>query len=186
MFDLSLASTILVIAVIALTSIAAITDIRWRKIPNKLTLPMFAAGWIFQGVFFGLPGIGDAALGFLVGFGILFVVWMVGGGGGGDVKLMGALSVWLGYRMTLWVMVLSTLCVICATGGVMVWSMLTSGMGKSKARFLSTGKGYGIKKDGKRTKETVAAKTQRRVMAYAIPVALATWTVVIWHWETLP
>lgn len=187
MFELSLASTILVIAVAALTGVAAITDIRWRKIPNKLTLPMFALGWVYQGWFYGLNGLGNAALGFLVGFGVLFVLWMVGGGGGGDVKLMGALSVWLGYRMTLAVMVISTVFVICVTGGVLVWSLVTAGMGKSKTRFLATGKGYGAKqKDGKRSQETIAQKQQRRVMAYAIPVAVATWAVVIWNWEQLP
>lgn len=187
MFDLSLASTVLVIGVAVLTAVAAISDVRWRKIPNALTLPMFGLGWIYQGVFHGLPGLGDGLLGFLIGFGILFVLWMVGGGGGGDVKLMGALSVWLGYRMTLSVMIVSTTVVVLVTGGVVLWSVITAGMGKSKAKYLATGKGYGVKSsDGKRTKETIAAKQSRRVMAYAIPVAIATWGVVIWNWENLP
>lgn len=187
MFGLSLASTILVVAVAILTAAAAVSDIRWRKIPNKLTLPAFALGLVYQAVFFGWMGLGNAALGFVVGFGILFVLWMVGGGGGGDVKLMGALSVWLGYRLTLMVMIISTSFVVAVTGGIVVWSLLTAGMGKSKARFLATGKGHGVKdKDGKRSKESVAQKQQRRVMAYAIPVAVATWSVMLWNWNTLP
>lgn len=187
MFDLSLASTVLVIAVAVLTTAAAITDIRWRRIPNKLTLPMFALGWLYQGAFHGLSGLLDGFLGFLIGFGILFVLWMVGGGGGGDVKLMGALSVWLGYRLTLSVMIVSTTVVILVTGGVVLWSLVTAGMGKSKTRFLATGKGYGVKaNDGKRSQESTQEKQSRRVMAYAIPVAIATWSVVLWNWETLP
>lgn len=92
--ELSVASLVLVVVVAAFTAAAAVWDIRERRIPNKLTLPVFFAGWIYQAVFHGWSGLGDAGLGFLVGFGVLFALWMVGGGGGGDVKLMGALSVW--------------------------------------------------------------------------------------------
>jgi hypothetical protein len=34
--------------------------------------------------------------------------------------------------------------------------------------------------------ETTEHKQQRRIMAYAIPVALATWMVLLWKLPTLP
>jgi prepilin peptidase CpaA len=56
---------------------------------------------------------------------------------------------------------------------VMVWSVFILGPRKAKSKYLATGK-------DKPTAETVAQKQQRRIMAYAIPVAVATWSVVLW------
>lgn len=188
MFGLSIGSTCLVIAVALFTAVAAGWDLRSRKIPNKLTLPMFVAGWVFQIADRGLAGLGDAALGFLLGFGILFVLWMVGGGGGGDVKLMGALSVWLGFRLTLLVMIASTATVIVLTMGVALWSIVTRGVRGSQKKYLATGK-----EEDKKTKtgnakpkaETVAQRKERRVLPFAVPVALATWIILGWKIPTL-
>ncbi|MEZ6057702.1 MAG: A24 family peptidase [Planctomycetaceae bacterium] len=186
MFGLSIGSTCLVIAVALFTAVAAGWDLRSRKIPNKLTLPMFAAGWVFQFADRGLAGLGDAALGFLLGFGILFVLWMVGGGGGGDVKLMGALSVWLGFRLTLLVMIASTGTVIILTMGVALWSILTRGVRASQKKYLATGKDDDTKKGQAKPKaETLAQRKERRVLPFAVPVALATWMILAWKMPTL-
>ncbi|QDU41345.1 Type IV leader peptidase family protein [Maioricimonas rarisocia] len=182
--DLSVASLVLVIVVAAFTAAAAIWDIRERRIPNKLTLPVFFAGWIYQAVFHGWSGLGDGGLGFLVGFGVLFALWMVGGGGGGDVKLMGALSVWIGFQLTLLVMIISTFLVLAVTVGVVLWSVLSRGVKGSQKKYLATGKP--VAKGKPRPRETVAEKQGRRVMAYAVPVAVSTWLVMIWKLPTLP
>jgi len=186
MFGLTIGSTILVIAAALFTAVAAGWDIKSRRIPNKLTLPMFAAGWIFQIADRQLDGLVDGALGFLVGFGILFILWMVGGGGGGDVKLMGALSVWLGFRLTLLVMIASTVTVILLTLGVALMSIVKHGIRRTKDKYIATGKD-GRDKDGKviPKKETVADKKQRRILPFAVPVALATWAILAWKMPTL-
>jgi prepilin peptidase CpaA len=173
------------------TLAAAVCDARTRRIPNKLTVPAFLAGLVFQVAFNGWAGVagvggaglGSALLAFLVGFGTFFVLWLIGGGGGGDVKLMGALSVWLGFRMTLSVVIASTLIVVAATVGIMAWSALTRGTRKTKEKYVATGKPMNRKM--KHQPETVAQKQQRRVMAYAVPVAVATWGVVLWHLRSL-
>ncbi len=177
----------LVLVAAVFTAIAAGWDLRSRRIPNKLTLPVFAAGWVFQAFDRGWAGIGDAALGFAVGFGILFVLWIVGGGGGGDVKLMGALSVWLGFRLTLMVMIASTLLVLVITVGVFVWSLMTRGLKKSRAEYLATGQLSRQEIRGGQTlpEETVARRQERRVLPFAVPVALATWLVIGWKLPTL-
>lgn len=182
--DLSTASLVLVIAVAAFTAAAAVWDIRQRRIPNILTLPVFFAGWIYQAVFHGWSGLGDGGLGFLVGFGVLFALWMVGGGGGGDVKLMGALSVWLGFRLTLLVMIATTFIVLAVTVGVVVWSVATRGVKGSQKKYLATGKPSAGGKP--RPAETVAEKQERRIMAYALPIAVSTWLIMIWKLPTLP
>lgn len=173
-----------VLGVAGLTAGAAFWDFYQRRIPNKLTLPVFVLGIAYQCVFNGLSGLGDASLAFLLGFGTLFVLWIVGGGGGGDVKLMGALSVWLGFRITLYVMIVSTIFVILASALVMVWKVLTQGTKKMKKDLLGTGKEY--KQGAKHVPETAADKSKRRVMAYALPVSLATWVVVLWKLPTFP
>lgn len=179
--QLSLASWILVVVVALFTAVAAIWDYRQHRIPNNLTLPVFFAGWIYQGVFHGWAGIGNAATGFLVGFGVLFVLWIVGGGGGGDVKLMGALSVWLGYRLTLLVLMSSTAAVIVGTMLIIVWSVFSKGVRSMKTEYLAKGKTA----DGQAKPETAEDKKRRRIMAYAIPVCVATWIVMAWKLPTL-
>jgi prepilin peptidase CpaA len=179
--ELSLQLIVFLLAVGGFTLAAAYTDTRSRRIPNKLTLPMFVLGLVFQIGFNGWSGDGtlagaglqSALLAFLMGFGTLFLLWMIGGGGGGDVKLMGALSVWLGFSLTLRVLIISTVVVMVSTMTVMVWSVFIMGPRKAKAKYLATG-------NDKPAVQTVAQKQQRRIMAYAIPVAVATWSVILW------
>ena len=173
-----------ILGVACLTVGATFWDIYKRKIPNKLTLPIFALGIVYQGTFNGLSGLGDAGLGFLIGFGTLFVLWIAGGGGGGDVKLMGALSVWLGFTLTLYVMIVSTFLVIISSILTMGWTVLTQGTKKMKKKMLGTGKEH--KKGRKPVRETSEEKSRRRIMPYALPVTVATWAVVIWKLPTFP
>ncbi len=56
--SLSLASWILVVVVALFTAIAAIWDYRQHRIPNKLTLPVFALGPDLSGRFSRLAGAG--------------------------------------------------------------------------------------------------------------------------------
>ncbi len=173
----SLHEIVFVAAVVGYTLAAVIWDQAYWKIPNKLTLPMFFAGWVYQGYFSGLSGIGDGALGFLIGFGILFILWIIGSGGGGDVKLMGGLSVWLGFRWSLYVFIGSTLIVILVTAIIVAGNMLTIGPKKMKKKLLATGKP--TKAGEKRKQETIQEKQKRRIMAYAMPIAIATWGLLI-------
>lgn len=179
--ELSLASWILVVVAGLFTAIAAVWDYRQHRIPNKLTLPVFFAGWVYQVIFHQWSGLGNAALGFLVGFGVLFVLWIVGGGGGGDVKLMGALSVWLGYRLTLLVLIASTAAVVVGTVTLVVWGVFTKGVRGVKGEYLANARTA----DGKPRAETIPEKQRRRIMAYAIPVCVATWLVLAWKLPTL-
>lgn len=188
--SLTPAQIVLVVVLAAFTAAAVVWDTRYRRIPNKLTIPMFFAGWVYQAVFHQWSGLADGALGFLVGFGVLFALWFIGGGGGGDVKLMGALSVWLGYRMTLMVLVVSTVLILLGTTCVVIYSLVTRGIRGSQQKYLGT------KKDTKESRreskkprrigtETVEQKQDRRIMTYALPVALATWLVVTWQFIKL-
>ncbi|MCA8986334.1 MAG: prepilin peptidase [Planctomycetaceae bacterium] len=164
---------VFLVVVIGYTILTGIWDQFYYKIPNKFTIPMFFAGWVYQGVFDQLPGLGNAALGFLVGFGFLFMLWMVGSAGGGDAKLMGGLSVWLGFKWSLYVLFASTLVVIAVTLVIVVFNFLTIGPKSLKKKLLATGKPS--KLGEKRSAETIEQKKERRIMAWALPISLATW-----------
>jgi prepilin peptidase CpaA len=172
--DISTSSIVLAIAMGLFTAVAAVWDHRYMRIPNKLTLPVFALGWVYQAAFHGWGGLLNGFGGFVVGFGLLFLLWMIGGGGGGDVKLMGAISVWLGYRMTLALVAVSTVLVVVLTFGAVLYQIATRGMRKTRDEYLATGKAKPT------IKESIEKKQGRRVMAYALPVCLATWMVLGW------
>lgn len=166
------------------TASAAVFDFRSKRIPNKLTLPFFGAGLMYQLAFHGLgsgvsqPGLIGAVAAFAAGFGMLWVLWMIGGGGGGDVKLMGALSVWIGFKATVMVLFLSTIFVIAGTIGVMAFGVVTHGMFRTKEVYLASGQSpNGLPPAA----ETAVQRQSRRIMGYAPPVALATWLVVAWN-----
>lgn len=163
---------VMIVCVALFTAVTAVTDLRTHRIPNKLTLPVFVLGLLYQLGFHGLDGLLDASKAFGMGFGTLFVLWLVGGGGGGDAKLMGALSVWLGWKMTVWVLILSTLFVLFGTFGVILYSTVKRGVFKTKDKFLSN--------NPHDAGNPIAARQKRRIMTYAFPVALATWVVLLW------
>lgn len=174
--QLEISSMLMIVCVSLFTAVAAFTDLRTRRIPNKLTLPAFLLGVVFQLAYHHeVPQLIDTAAGFAVGFGTLFILWLIGGGGGGDAKLMGAVSVWLGFQQTLAVLVLSTVFVCIGTFAVIVYSTFKRGASKTKDKYVATTLGASDRKE-----ETVAQRQKRRIMTYALPVALATWMVLAW------
>lgn len=170
--ELSARLVVLLVALAAYTVVTAVFDQRYRRIPNAVTVPMFAAGWLYQLVFGGLAGLADGGLGFLLGFGTLFVLWLIGAAGGGDVKLLGGLSVWLGFRLTEHVLIASVGFVIVGSVAVLAYSAITRGVAKTKQAHLAVG-------------AKPKPRRERRVMPFAIPVALATWAVLACHWPKL-
>ncbi|WP_417380561.1 A24 family peptidase [Gimesia sp.] len=169
---------VMAISVGIFTVIAAITDYKARKIYNVLTVPFFVLGIIYQLVFNGWEGLMYGGLGFLAGFGSFFLIWIVGSGAAGDVKMMGALSIWLGFKATIAVMIIGTLFVLIGSFAVLFWSVVTRGARKTKETYLATGKALKNKKKYK--PETMAQKQKRGLMPFALPVVLATWSVTTW------
>ena len=168
--ELTNAQVVLLLCVGLFTLAAAISDLRFRKIPNKMTAPMCVAGIVYQVAFYRMDGLWTSLLGFAAGFGILFVLWMIATAGGGDVKLMAALGTWLGWLTTLKVLFCSLIFVTTGTIGIVLVGLLSQGLRRTKNQYLTkkeTGKG-----------ETTAQRQKRRVMAFAVPVALATWCIL--------
>jgi len=87
---------------VAVLVTAAVCDLARGKVFNWLTYPAIVVGLALgalQGAAAGetWDGLTDRVLGFGFGFGVLFVAYLIGGMGGGDVKLMGAVGALLGW-----------------------------------------------------------------------------------------
>jgi len=99
---------ILLYLALALVVVAAVFDLKSRRIPNYLTYPavLLAFGyWIVKGDGRALL---YAALGLLIGFILLLFLYLLGGMGAGDVKLMAALGALVGWQ-NIWNIVLYSL-----------------------------------------------------------------------------
>jgi prepilin peptidase CpaA len=90
------------LAALVIAATACATDVRSRRIPNRLTFGAALAGAGYQLAANGFGGLGDSLLGWIVGAAFLFLPFALGGIGAGDVKLMAALGAWLGPAEVMW------------------------------------------------------------------------------------
>jgi prepilin peptidase CpaA len=90
------------VAVAALVTAAVVWDIKSRRVPNALTLGGAAAAFAMQGVLYGWTGLLTAASGWAVGLALFLPLFVLGGMGAGDVKLLGAIGAWLGPMGAVW------------------------------------------------------------------------------------
>jgi prepilin peptidase CpaA len=104
--------------------VAAVVDVRERRIPNVNVVALLIGGLAFS---LSTRPLGDALLGSLLGgalgFALFIAFWPMGLIGAGDVKLFAAVGVWLGPSATM-----SAALVTALVGGVLaVFSLARSG-----------------------------------------------------------
>ncbi len=76
----------------ALAVTCAVTDLWKGRVYNAVTYPAIALGFGVQIASYGLPGLWSALGGFAVGFFPPFLLFALGGMGGGDVKILAAVG----------------------------------------------------------------------------------------------
>jgi prepilin peptidase CpaA len=109
-------------ALVALLLICLVTDVRWKRIPNWATLPSIVLGLGLNSLAGGWTGLKAAGLGLLVGFGGLFVMFVLGWMGGGDVKLMGAIGALKGFPFVVSALIYSILVGGFIGIAVLIWN----------------------------------------------------------------
>ena len=82
---------------LAVVLVAAVwTDLHSGLIPNRLTFPAIGLALLAHAWLGGLPGILFSMAGLGTGFGLFILLYLAGGMGAGDVKLMAAIGAILG------------------------------------------------------------------------------------------
>jgi prepilin peptidase CpaA len=99
--------------------VAAVIDGWMLKVPNWITFPLIMSGWVYSAYVGGWPGLGWSLLGSFVGLGLLYGLYMVGGMGAGDVKLLAGIGAWVHLEHT-WNIFATTAIV----GGIMALAMI--------------------------------------------------------------
>ena len=84
--------TILNIVLLTFIIIAVVIDGRSRRIPNWLTLPVMGAALLWHIADAGLSGFLFSFGGLAAGLGLMFIPYLMGGLGGGDVKMLAAVG----------------------------------------------------------------------------------------------
>lgn len=110
--------------------IAALSDLREKRIPNALTLPLFIVGLIWAVWFGGLSGLAESAGASALLALPYIMLFLFFGGGAGDAKLMGAIGAWLGLKQGLIVLA----CVVIS-GGIMA---IIRAIAKEQVKFVLT------------------------------------------------
>ena len=80
---------------------AMIDDLARRQIANWIPVAALAAGFGWQIGQSGLRGMLDAGIGAVAGFAVFLIFYLLGGMGGGDVKLMAGFGALLGFHQVL-------------------------------------------------------------------------------------
>lgn len=132
--SMEIAYIILKGAAVAVAAAASFTDLKTRKIPNKLTFSAMLAGLVLNLVLFGFKGLTGSFLGILMGF-AAFIFFAIGALKAGDVKLYMAIGAYTGWRFCGYAIVYSIL-----VGGVAAFIFML--MRKSGRTALKNLKNY--------------------------------------------
>jgi prepilin peptidase CpaA len=161
---------------LGVVAIAVVWDVASRRIPNILTFGAALAAFAAHAYFGGWSGLGLSIVGWIVGIAIFFPVFALGGMGGGDVKLLGAIGAWLGPASVIWVGLFSGI-----AGGVLAIAVAAfSGYLKQALRnvwgLLLYWRVAGIRPQ---PELTLTAGPNAPRLAYAVPM-LAGLMVTLW------
>ena len=107
------------ILLLLVLAVCVVTDLKSRKIYNKVIFPSLLLTLVLHLLLTGLPGLMDSLLGFAVGLGILLIPYLMGGMGAGDVKLLALIGAIKGMSF-----VLTTSFYMALLGGVIALAIL--------------------------------------------------------------
>jgi prepilin peptidase CpaA len=96
-------------AALIIGAAACATDLHSRRIPNWLTFGASAAAIAFHFATEGHAGVQQAMGGWVIGLALFMPMFLLGGMGAGDVKLLAALGAWLGPANAFWLAIYASM-----------------------------------------------------------------------------
>lgn len=151
--------------------VAAVID-GWKlKVPNWITFPMILTGWVYSYASGGWPGLGWSLLATFFGLALLYGIYMVGGMGAGDVKLLAGIGAWVHAEHT-WNIFAATAIV----GGIMALCMVayTGAWRKHYAQFRMLISEFVEVRDPEALFQRAAERKPRMfLLPYGIPMTVA-------------
>ena len=150
--------------------IAAISDIRSRRIPNWLVWPFLLAGVVTSILVHGWKGLEQSIFGVLLAALLMGTLYWMGGMGMGDVKLCAAIGAWVGpAQLTL------ALVMMGMAGGAMALFWAIKGGFLKETLTGTRDLIYSVGKRGLRPHDTlVLTNSSTRKMPYAPAIAIGT------------
>jgi len=151
--------------------IAAVIDGIYLKVPNWITFPMIATGWVYSLLAGSWEGLGWSIAGTIVGLALLLIVYCIGGMGAGDVKLLAGIGAWVHLEHTFWIFAATTI-----IGGIMALVMIAIGgrWRKHLVQMKMISEEIVVLKDPNRLFERAAQrKPTMMLLPYGIPMTIA-------------
>ena len=148
------------ILLLLISLVGSVYDLRFRKIPNWLTFGSFVFALIFSFFKLGLGGVTNCVLGFLVGILLLLIPYLLGGMGAGDVKLLGAIGAFAGFKSVILIFFYSAICGLFL--GI-IWILFTPG----HLKFLI------------KTGQVLPTVDKKQKIPYGIAIFMGTFTYIM-------
>lgn len=136
---------------LSLVAVAAVIDVRCRRIPNRLVLPFLVAGVVLGAARNGLAGFEKSVAGIVLAAVALGIFCAVRGLGMGDLKLGAAVGAWIGPAQ------LGVALVVTAIAGGLIAIVMAALRGEVKESFDGAGDlVFGFRARGIRPHPTLA------------------------------
>ncbi len=162
--------------------VAAVIDGLQLKVPNWITFPMIASGWVYSAVlspYAGWEGLMYSLIGTAVGLALLLPAYAIGGMGAGDVKLMAGVGAWVWGVTTLYAFAASAV-----IGGVIAVAMVVfrNGWQKHHGQFWMIWNEILTVKNPEALAEIAAERKPRMMLLpYGIPIAIGSIAYFAWN-----
>jgi len=157
-------------SMVVAVSVATITDLRSRRIPNWLVFPLMILGLLLCSWLRGWHGFEKSIEGFGLGLLIYGILFAVGGMGMGDVKLVAAIGAWIGPGQLLIALVITGI-----VGGMMALCIAVWGGFLKEVMRGAVNVFLGWSKLGLRSHpELVLSNPREHKMPYAPAIAVGT------------
>lgn len=158
------------IVLLGLLGIAVVSDLRRHRIPNFLVVLGLALGLAGQAYTGGISGLGDGALGLLVGFSVFLPLYALGGMAAGDVKLMAMVGSFLTPTGALWAALFSLI-----AGGLCGFLIVLL-----RGQLLQTLGRYGLMLRARAYFTPAADEVAGKPFPYSVAILLGTLASLYW------